>query len=91
MFSPPPFPTSNGLPFSYPNLLQGEKRIGVRILHWGSSEKQSPLGFGETEAPSHLHLEMEVRTCHALLVVLVEMLVLGHHEVVLPVPGDSWR
>lgn len=42
-------------------------------------------------SPSCLHLEMEVRACHVLLVVLVEALILGHGEVVLPITGYPWR
>lgn len=66
--------------------------------------QESPSGFtfptgrarritvllGREMSLSHFHLEVEVRTCHVLLVVLVEALILGHSKVVLPVSRDPW-
>lgn len=59
------------------------------ILPTGRARGSTVL-LGKEINPSHFHLEVEVRACHELLVVLVKALVLGHSEVVLPVSRDPW-
>lgn len=47
-------------------------------------------GEGISQGVSDLGAEAQVGVRHLLFVVLVEALVLGHGEVVLPVSSDAW-